>query len=187
MEQTPAYKVIYSDRKTLSVTVAAGGQVTVRAPRHFPDSEILRFLSEKQDWIRHHAKLAEEREKKQKIIRLTAKERERYIQEARTVFTQLCRRYAKQMGVTYKKITIREQKTRWGSASSIGNLNFNWKLILMPREVLEYVVVHELSHLKVMNHSPAFYQVVAQYMPDYERPKKWLSEHGTEYNIHLIS
>ena len=66
-------------------------------------------------------------------------------------------------------------------------MNFNWKLILMPRKVLEYVVVHELAHLKVMNHSPAFYEAVAQYMPDYEQPKTWLSKHGAEYNIHLIS
>lgn len=187
MEQELAYEVVYSKRKTLAVSVAFYGRVVVRAPRHFPKSEITRFVEEKQDWIAHHVKKAGEREKNQKIFRMTAEEREDYIREAGSVITQMCRLRAKQMGVSYKKITIREQKTRWGSASSKGNLNFNWKLILMPRKVLEYVVVHELSHLKVMNHSPAFYRVVAQHMPDYEQPKKWLSEHGTEYKVDLIS
>lgn len=187
MDQALDYEVIYSGRKTLAVTVTADGRVVVRAPERFPKSEILRFIEDKQEWIRHHVKLSDERKRNQKIIRMTAEERENYKKEARTVITRLCRIYSEQMGVVYGKITIREQKTRWGSASSRGNLNFNWKLILMPRKVLEYVVVHELAHLKVMNHSPAFYQTVAQYMPDYEQPKKWLSIHGAEYNIHLIS
>ena len=186
MDQALDYEVIYSGRKTLAVTVTADGQVIVRAPERLPKGEIRKFI-EKQGWIRHHMKLSAERKRNQKKIRMTAKERENYKKEAKTVITRLCRIYAEQMGVSCGKITIREQKTRWGSASSRGNLNFNWKLILMPRKVLEYVVVHELAHLKVMNHSPAFYEAVAQYMPDYEQPKTWLSKHGAEYNIHLIS
>lgn len=186
MEQTADYEVIYSKRKTLAVSITSEGKVIVRAPVNFPPSEIQKFLMEKQNWIKQHIKRAEERNKNQKIIRMTALQRETYISEARSVITELCRIYAEQMQVTYKKITIREQKTRWGSASSKGNLNFNWKLILMPRKVLEYVVVHELSHLKAMDHSPAFYRVVRQFMPDYEQPKKWLSEHGSEYKVQLI-
>ena len=89
--------------------------------------------------------------------------------------------FAEQMGVTYGRITIREQKTRWGSCSSKGNLNYNWKLILMPQEILDYVVVHELAHRKEMNHSARFYAVVAAQMPDYAAKQKWLREHGSEY------
>lgn len=89
--------------------------------------------------------------------------------------------FAQKMGVSYGKITIREQKTRWGSCSSKGNLNFNWKLILMPREVLDYVVVHELAHRKEMNHSRAFYQVVESIMPDYKIWQNWLREHEGQY------
>lgn len=187
MEQALDYQLVYSKRKTLAVSVTADGKVVVRAPRYFPKSEITRFITEKQDWIERHIKQAKIREKNQKVFCMTQKEREAYIREARSVITQLCSVYAKRMGVSFQKITIREQKTRWGSASSKGNLNFNWKLILMPRKVLEYVVVHELSHLKVMDHSPAFYRVVEQYMPDYKQPKQWLSEHGTEYKVNLIS
>ncbi|MBS7007336.1 M48 family metallopeptidase [Anaerostipes sp.] len=187
MERALAYEVVYSKRKTLAVTVACDGNVIVRAPRHFPESQIVRFINEKQSWIDVHIKKAKEREKYQKVFHITAEQREAYIQEARSVITRMCRQYAGQMGVSYNKISIREQKTRWGSASSKGNLNFNWKLILMPEDVLEYVVVHELSHLKVMNHSPVFYRVVARYLPNYKQPKKWLSDHGTEYKVNLIS
>ena len=82
------------------------------------------------------------------------------------------------MGVTYGRISIREQKTRWGSCSSAGNLNFNWRLIFAPEEVLDYVVVHELAHRKEMNHSKAFYAVVESVLPDYKSSRRWLREHG---------
>lgn len=86
--------------------------------------------------------------------------------------------FARLMGVSYRNITIREQKTRWGSCSSEKNLNFNWKLILAPPEVLDYVVVHELCHLKEMNHSKAFWDEVGKVMPEYETYKLWLKENG---------
>ena len=86
--------------------------------------------------------------------------------------------FARLMGVSYRNITIREQKTRWGSCSSEKNLNFNWKLILAPPEVLDYVVVHELCHLKEINHSKAFWDEVGKVMPEYETYKLWLKENG---------
>ena len=86
--------------------------------------------------------------------------------------------FAKEMGVTYGRITIREQKTRWGSCSSAGNLNYNWKLVLMPERVMDYVVIHELAHRKEMNHSRNFWKVVEEAMPDYRKYKAWLKENG---------
>ena len=82
------------------------------------------------------------------------------------------------MNVSYGRISIREQKTRWGSCSSAGNLNFNWRLIFAPPAVLDYVVVHELAHRKEMNHSAAFYAIVEQVLPDYRSSQKWLRENG---------
>ena len=76
------------------------------------------------------------------------------------------------------RVTIREQKTRWGSCSRKGNLNFNWKLIRAPQEALDYVVVHELCHLYEFNHSPGFWRMVESVLPDYEQWKRWLAQHG---------
>ena len=86
--------------------------------------------------------------------------------------------YLRNIGVDYGIITIREQKTRWGSCTSEGNLNFNWLLMLAPPEILDYVVVHELCHRKEMNHSAAFWREVEHILPDYRERKKWLKDNG---------
>ena len=88
--------------------------------------------------------------------------------------------YAPRTGRTPGRVTIREQKTRWGSCSSKGNLNFNWKLIMAPPQCLDYVVIHELCHLHEFNHSPRFWSLVSAQMPDYEPWKKWLKTHAED-------
>lgn len=83
---------------------------------------------------------------------------------------------------TYHRVTFRNQKTRWGSCSQAKNLNFNWRLIMAPIEIIDYVVIHELCHLRYMNHSPSFWNLVAQMAPDYKAHRKWLKE-----NHYLLS
>ena len=92
-------------------------------------------------------------------------------------------RWAPSFRETYGRVTIRQQRSRWGSCSAKRNLNFNWKLILAPPECLEYVVIHELAHLKVFNHSEAFWDEVRKRMPDYDVWRKWLKLHGQELNV----
>ena len=110
--------------------------------------------------------------------KLTAKELELLTAQAKQVFPEKVARYAKEMGVTYGRVTIRHQKTRWGSCSSLGNLNFNCLLLFAPDAVQDYVVIHELCHRKEMNHSDKFWREVANVMPDYKVHKKWLKENG---------
>lgn len=98
--------------------------------------------------------------------------------EAKAVVPCCVSFFAERMGVSYGRICIRHQKTRWGSCSSAGNLNFNCLLMLTPREVLEYVVVHELAHRKHMDHSPAFWKEVENVLPDYRDRRKWLKDNG---------
>ena len=88
--------------------------------------------------------------------------------------------YAGKMGVTYGRIRIKDQKTLWGSCSSRKNLNFNWRLVMAPGEVLDYVVVHELCHLKHMNHSAEFWDCVEEILPEYREHRRWLKVHGGE-------
>ncbi|MDO4547471.1 MAG: SprT family zinc-dependent metalloprotease [Clostridia bacterium] len=92
-------------------------------------------------------------------------------------------RYAPIVGRSPKAVKLREQRTRWGSCSSAGNINLNWKLVMAPAQVLDYVVVHELCHLFELNHSPAFWRRVRGVMPDYEYWKKWLKDNGRYLNI----
>ncbi len=173
-----SYDIIYSARKTLAIQIAADGHITVRAPKGFSRSEIHSFVREKRSWIEKHLARIQSHPVPEKKP-LSKSERSRYMETARDIFTVKTAYYASLMNVTYHRISIREQKTRWGSCSSAGNLNFNWRLIFAPEEVLNYVVVHELAHRLEMNHSKAFYAIVEQVLPDYKKSRKWLRENGS--------
>lgn len=172
-----SYEIIYSSRKTLAIQITADGEVKVRAPKHCPSAAIHHFLMEKESWVLKHLSGA-----KQNLPAdtppLSEQDRARYIKIARDIFTQKTAYYANIMHVSYGRIAIREQKTRWGSCSAKGNLNFNWRLIFAPEEILNYVIVHELAHRREMNHSTAFYAVVESVLPDYKKCRKWLKDNG---------
>ena len=172
------YTVVRSRRKTLCVEIRQG-QVTVRAPLRVSGAEISRFLQEKQPWIEKHLARAKalEQEKKE-VSLLTEGEICILAEEAKALIPDRVMYFARLMGVTYGRITIRCQRTRWGSCSSKGNLNFNCLLMLCPREVLDSVIVHELCHLKYMNHSASFYAEVLRILPDYRVQDRWLKKNG---------
>ena len=172
--------LVRSSRKTLAVQIRADGTVIARAPLRMPKDRILCFLSEKASWIRMQQWRMQEREKmrQQARIHLDAAQEKELRERAKSVLAQRTAYFARQIGVTYGRITVRDQKTRWGSCSQTGNLNFNFRLILAPLEVLDYVVVHELCHRRQMNHSTQFWQEVAQVLPDYRKRKAWLTENG---------
>ena len=148
------YELIRSNRKTLTIQVKPDGSVIVRAPVRLAKYRIAKFVKDHETWIFAQQEKLEKYRENMHVI--TDEERQEGILQAKRIFPERTAYFAERMGVTYNRITIREQKTRWGSCSSAGNLNFNWKLVLMPSELLDYVVVHELAHRKEMNHSPAF-------------------------------
>ena len=177
------YEIIYSSRKTIAIQVTRDGRVLVRSPRQCSRSYIDNFVSNNENWVLKHLARVKELEEQKKSAAsshppLSSKDRSRYIEIARDIFTRKTEYYARIIGVSYGRISIREQKTRWGSCSSKGNLNFNWRLILAPEEVLDYVVVHELAHRREMNHSKAFYAIVESVLPDYRKARKWLRDNG---------
>lgn len=177
------YELKRSARKTLAIEIKTDGSIVVRAPKRCPQSVIDAFLKEKQVWILEKVEKQKCREEQaEKVRTLTDAERELYRGQARNVFEQKVRYYAGLMNVTYGRIAIRDQKTRWGSCSADGNLNFNWRLIFAPAGVLDYVVVHELAHRKEMNHSARFWAVVEMYMPEYKKYRNWLKENGNLLN-----
>ena len=100
--------------------------------------------------------------------------------EARARIELIAQSEAAALGVRYRRLTIRDQVSRWGSCSSNGSLSFNWRLVLAPHDVLDYVVVHEVCHLAELNHSPAFWKLVERRRPNYRDSKRWLDEHGWE-------
>jgi len=106
-----------------------------------------------------------------------------YREQARAVISERVELYAARHGFTYRKIRITSARTRWGSCSSMGNLNFTWRLVMAPPEVIDYVVVHELAHLRVNNHSKEFWKQVERIMPDYKQRLKWLKENGQKLTL----
>ena len=172
-------KLIRSDRRTISLEITPAGQVVVRAPRHMSEAEIRRFVDSKSSWLaKYLQKRLEDVDSLQTEGSFTEQEIERMVKLAKQVIPEKVAYYARVMGVSYGRISIRKQKTRWGSCSREGNLNFNCLLMMAPPEVLDYVVVHELSHRLEMNHSARFWAQVEKAIPDYRAPRKWLKEHG---------
>ena len=170
-------EVVRSRRKTLAVQVK-NGQAVIRAPLRASDTEIRRFVEQYRGWI--ETRLAESRAReaeKQQVPKLTKAEISALKEEARRVIPQRAAYYARLIGTDYGKITIRCQKTRWGSCTAKGDLSFNCLLMLMPESVMDSIVVHELCHRKYMNHSARFYEQVRRVFPEYNACRKWLKEH----------
>ena len=178
-EYTLPFTVIKSRRKTMAISIDRDGEIFFRVPLRTSEREIMRMAEEKSHWIiTNYLKICDKKNSRP-VSDLSAVQRsaleKRYKDAARAYIPQRVAYYHAMTGGIYERITIRDQKTRWGSCSCKGNLNFNWKLA-----VLDYVVVHELCHLTHMDHSSAFWQAVEAVCPDYRKLRRWLKEHGDE-------
>lgn len=159
-----------SSRKSLGLEVRTTGEVIARVPSRMSDKKIEEFIEKHKAWIiRNVSKMSEKKDERQEVRIPSWKTLN--LQERKVIKEKISARvayYSQKMEVTYGTITIRNQKTRWGSCSSKGNLNFNYRLFYLPEEMLDYVVVHELAHRRYMNHSRQFWQEVGTYFPQYE-------------------
>ena len=168
------YTIIRSRRKTIAIQITPGGEILVRCPSRMRVRDIQSFVESKQAWIETHLCRLPPAQPP-----LTDAELRALAAQAKEDLPERVAFFAPKIGVTWGRITIRSQKSRWGSCSSKGNLNFNCLLMLAPPEIRDYVVVHELCHRKELNHSPRFWAEVEKILPDYRLHKKWLKDNGS--------
>ena len=166
------YEIIYSDRRTVSLTVKKDGTLLVRAPRGMKQREIDRMVAEHEEWIVRSRQKQSERV--DRYAALTDEDMARLKKQAKQILPTLTAKYSEIMGISYGRITITSAKTRFGSCSSDGNISYSWRLLCYPTEAWEYVVVHELAHRVHMNHSRAFYALIESVLPDYKARRKLL-------------
>lgn len=171
------YELIRSIRKTIALQIKGDGRIIVRAPLRMAAKDIQRFVDSKATWIEKHLAIIKQRQQPVASA-FTLEQLQQLADAAKSDLPQRVARFAALVGVTYGRITIRAQKSRWGSCSGKGNLNFNCLLMLCPEEVRDYVVVHELCHRKELNHSPRFWAEVEKVLPGYMVHRKWLKDNG---------
>ncbi len=214
------FTIIYSNRKTISLSVNREGNLVVRAPRRATLTYIQNLIHQRQDWI---AKAIEQQQSSVKkiyaegelflylgreyplhvlegfrsrvvfdeafyISKFKLPQAKKlmiawYRHEAQRLLNERVMYFAARMGLQYKKITIRDTSSRWGSCSSKGNLNFSFRLVLAPPAVLDYVVVHELAHLRYLNHSQSFWELVLSVCPEAKTFRRWLKDNGQRLQV----
>ncbi len=172
-----SYTLVRSSRKTVAVQITPEGEVILRCPRRLSETQARAFLESKRGWIEGH--LAKIKAQPQ-LPPFTGEELEKMAKALAPVLQERLSFFAPQVGVTYGRVTIRRQRSCWGSCSARGNLNFNCLLTRVPPEVLDYIVVHELCHRKELNHSAAFWHLVEQVLPDWRARERWLKENGSQ-------
>ena len=167
------WELIRSDRRTLALEITPDARVLVRAPRRCSQREIERFVAAHEDWIGKHLQRVKERKTARDI---SPEEEQELRNRAAAEIPPRVAYYAAQMGLTPAGIRITSAAKRFGSCSGKNRLCFSWRLMLYPPQAVDYVVVHELAHIRHHDHSPAFYALVARYLPDYRQREKLLRQ-----------
>ena len=172
------YSIVRSNRKTISIEITRDAQIIVRAPLRMSKRDIEKFIFDKSAWIEKTLKKVNARRDDTSLPPLTEEEISLITKRGKEYISNRVSFFADDMKLAYGRVCIKHQKTRWGSCSGKGNLNFNCLLMLCPLEVIDYVIIHELCHLKHQNHSKDFWNEVEKYMPDYKIHRRWLKDNG---------
>lgn len=168
-----------SKRKSAAIKITADMQIVVFVPLYVSDNEIERMVISKSKWIDEHMlKVQSTIDERSKLEKITFEQIKELADQAVEYILKRVKYYAEKENFVYNKITIKNLVSRWGSCSTKGNLNFNCLLMLTPDYVIDYIVVHELCHLREMNHSEKFWAEVEKIMPDYQRAELWLKQNG---------
>lgn len=168
-----------SKRKSAAIKITADMQIVVFVPLYVSDNEIERLVISKSKWIDEHMlKVQSTIDERSKLEKITFEQIKELADQAVEYIPKRVKYYAEKENFVYNKITIKNLVSRWGSCSTKGNLNFNCLLMLTPDYVIDYIVVHELCHLREMNHSEKFWTEVEKIMPDYQRAELWLKQNG---------
>lgn len=172
-------QIIRSSRKTMGLEIKPDGTLLIRVPYSVSDEQVNKFVEKHKKWIESkQEKMKMKAREADNAEKLTFSDIQKLADKALKYIPERVDFYAPIVGVTYGRITIKNQKTRWGSCSSKGNLNFNCLLMLTPAGVIDSVVVHELCHRIEMNHSKKFYDEVYRVYPKYDRWNRWLKDNG---------
>ena len=169
------YRVIKSFRRSFALHIK-NGEVVVKVPFFISKKTVEDFIDKHKNWIEK-----KNIKKRESLIDLT--KLNDYKRNAKIYIPYRTKELADIYWLIYNNIRITSAKTRWGSCSSKKNLNFTYRLILMHKEIIDYIIIHELAHLKEMNHSRAFWDEVEKMMPDYKVHEKWLKENNDLYSI----
>lgn len=167
-----AYELVRSRRKTMALEVTADCRVVVRAPMQVSAKQVEAFVSAHGDWVAKH--LARQRERREARPEPGAEEREALIRRAKEVLPDLVAQYSARMGLYPAGVRITGAKSRFGSCSGKNRICFSWRLMQYPQPAIEYVVVHELAHIRHKNHGEGFYGCVAQVLPDWRERRQLL-------------
>jgi predicted metal-dependent hydrolase len=191
-------QLIRSKRRTISLIIKDDGDLLVRAPNHTRIEYVQRFLQEKEDWIKKHQNTIKDflkRKKSHKFItsqgiyllgkRVIPKKinlkkyseiKSWYKAEAEKYITKRLDFFADKFDLKYGTLKITDAKRRWGSCSGRNNMNFSWRILMAPKKTVDYVIIHELAHIKHKNHSARFWDFVETMMKDYKKHDNWLEE-----------
>lgn len=166
------YELIRSDRQTVALEVTRDGRILVRAPKRMAQRDIDAFVEKHRDWLDTH--LAKQKNWQAAHPEPTEQEKQAMIEKARSVLPEKVACYAAIMGLTPSGITITSARTRFGSCSPKNRLCFSWRLMAYPEEAIDYVVVHELAHIRHRNHGPDFHALVESILPDHRKRRAML-------------
>lgn len=181
-ERKVPYTLKLSSRtKRLRLAVYSGGDFVVTAPRTMFESTIEKFLIQKSQWI---LKKIEYFKKFSCVVRVRKSTRRDYVlykEQARSLVKAQLEHFNQTYRFQYNRVSIKDQKTMWGSCSSQGNLNFNYKIALLPERLANYIIVHELCHLEELNHSKKFWDLVTRTIPNYIELRSELKKQGVSF------